>query len=97
MSRARSCPPQALGGLLVLAVRDYKEGIRRDLRSGRTEPSGLPASNVLYYELEDNAWCCIRPSGTEPKIKYYFGVKGKSLEDAAQKLEALKQDLTHSA
>ena len=97
MSRARSCPPQALGGLQVLAVRDYKEGIRRDLRSGRTEPSGLPASNVLYYELEDNAWCCIRPSGTEPKIKYYFGVKGKSLEDAAQKLEALKQDLTHSA
>ena len=97
MSRARSCPPQTLGGLQVLAVRDYKEGIRKDLQTGKTEPAGLPASNVLYYELEDNAWCCIRPSGTEPKIKYYFGVKGKSLEDAAQKLDALKQDLTHSA
>ena len=52
--------------------------------------TGLPSSNVLYYELENNAWCCVRPSGTEPKIKFYFGVKGTSLEDAAKKLEKLK-------
>lgn len=93
MSDARSNPPKTLGGLRVLAVRDYKEDIRKDLVSGETAPTGLPASNVLYYELENNAWCCVRPSGTEPKIKYYFGVKGTSLEDAQQKLEALKQDM----
>ena len=93
MSRARSNPPKTLGGLKVLAVRDYKEDIRKDLVTGETAPTGLPSSNVLYYELENNAWCCVRPSGTEPKIKYYFGVKGSSLEDAAQKLETLKQDM----
>ncbi len=92
MSQARSNPPKTLGGYKVLAVRDYKEGIRKDLVSGETAPAGQPASNVLYYELEDNAWCCVRPSGTEPKIKYYFGVKGTSLEDAQEKLAALEQD-----
>lgn len=92
MSQARSNPPKTLGGYKVLAVRDYKEGIRKDLVSGETAPAGLPASNVLYYELENNAWCCVRPSGTEPKIKYYFGVKGTSLEDAQEKLAALEQD-----
>lgn len=92
MSQARSNPPKTLGGYKVLAVRYYKEGIRKDLVSGETAPAGLPASNVLYYEMEDNAWCCVRPSGTEPKIKYYFGVKGTSLEDAQEKLAALEQD-----
>ena len=92
MSQARSNPPKTLGGYKVLAVRDYKEGIRKDLVSGETAPAGQPASNVLYYELEDNAWGCVRPSGTEPKIKYYFGVKGTSLEDAQEKLAALEQD-----
>lgn len=93
MSEARSNPPKTLGGYQVLAVRDYKEDIRKDLVTGQTAPTGLPTSNVLYYELEHNAWCCVRPSGTEPKIKYYFGVKGNSLEDAAEKLEVLKQDM----
>ena len=51
--------------------------------------TGLPKSNVLYYDLQDNAWCCVRPSGTEPKIKFYIGVKGNSLEDADKKLEEL--------
>ena len=60
------------------------------LATGKTEPTGLPNSNVLYYELSDGAWCCVRPSGTEPKIKFYFGVVGTSLEDSAEKLEALK-------
>ena len=61
--------------------------------TGEVTTTGLPESNVIYYELENNAWCCVRPSGTEPKIKYYFGVKGDSLEDAAEKLETLKKGL----
>ena len=55
------------------------------METGAVKPTGLPASNVLYYDLEDGAWICVRPSGTEPKIKFYFGVKGTSLEDADQK------------
>ncbi len=93
MSGQRSNPPKELGGLEVLAVRDYKEDTRKDMISGEVTPTGLPQSNVLYYELENNAWCCVRPSGTEPKIKYYFGVKGASLDDAQAKLEALKKDM----
>ena len=94
MSEQRKNPPKELGGLKVRAVRDYKTTVRKDLLTGEEEPTGLPASNVLYYELEDHAWCCVRPSGTEPKIKFYFGVKGNSLEDAEVKLEALKRDMT---
>lgn len=93
MSDSRSNPPKTLGGFEVLAVRDYKEDTRRDMRTGEVTATGLPSSNVLYYELSQNAWCCVRPSGTEPKIKYYFGVKGASLEDAEKKLAALKEDL----
>ena len=93
MSDARNNPPKTLGGYQVLAVRDYKEDTRKDMVTGEVTPTGLPASNVLYYELENNAWCCVRPSGTEPKIKYYFGVKGSSLEDATEKMEALKNDM----
>ena len=70
-----------------------KEDTRKDMVTGAVEKTGLPTSNVLYYELSDQAWCCVRPSGTEPKIKYYFGVKGNSLEDAETKLAALKEDL----
>ena len=94
MSSQRENPPKEIGGLKVLAVRDYKADTRRDMRTGEVTATGLPSSNVLYYELEDNAWCCVRPSGTEPKIKYYFGVKGSSLEDASEKLEQLKKAMT---
>lgn len=97
MNEFRSNPPRELGGLKVLAARDYKLDERKDLVTDEVTSTGLPASNVLYYELENNAWCCVRPSGTEPKIKYYFGVKGNSLEDAAAKLEALKKDMTKDA
>ena len=90
MSAARENPPKELGGLRVLAVRDYQADTRTELATGAVTATGLPQSNVLYYELEDNAWCCVRPSGTEPKIKYYFGVKGASLKDAEEKLETLK-------
>ena len=93
MSEYRTNPPKELGGHQVLAVRDYKEDTRKDLSTGEVTKTGLPTSNVLYYELSDNAWCCVRPSGTEPKIKYYFGVKGTSLTDADAKLAALKEDL----
>ena len=93
MSEMRNNPPKTLGGFDVLAVRDYKEDTRKDLVTGEVTATGLPSSNVLYYELSDNAWCCVRPSGTEPKIKFYFGVKGTSLADAEEKLTGLKADL----
>lgn len=94
LSGLRENPPRELGGCRVLAVRDYQTGKRREIQTGKTEDTGLPVSNVLYFELEGQGWCCVRPSGTEPKIKYYFGVKGTSLEDAGRKLELLKKDLT---
>ena len=94
MSRFRSDPPKELGGFRVLAVRDYQEDSRRDMETGEVTATELPSSNVLYYELENNAWCCVRPSGTEPKIKFYFGVKGTSLEDAQEKLEGLRKAMT---
>lgn len=93
MKEQRENPPKELGGLKVLAVRDYQADVRKDLITGEERPTGLPLSNVLYYELENCAWCCVRPSGTEPKIKYYFGVKGTSLEDAQTKLDVLKKDM----
>ncbi len=93
MEGYRGNPPKTLGGCRVLAVRDYLADTRRDLTTGEVTATGLPKSDVLYYELENNGWCCVRPSGTEPKIKFYFGVKGASLEDAEEKLEKLKKDL----
>lgn len=93
MTGARNNPPQQLGPYRVLAVRDYEEDTRKDLISGEVTPTGLPRSNVLYYEMEDHSWCCVRPSGTEPKIKFYFGVKGKDLKDSAKKLDEVRQAL----
>jgi Phosphomannomutase len=93
MQNFRENPPKELGGFKVLATRDYKADERVDLTTGEKTSTGLPSSNVLYYELENNAWCCVRPSGTEPKIKFYFGVKGESMEDAEAKVEKLKEDM----
>ena len=93
MENFRTNPPKELGGLKVLAARDYKKDERVDLVSGDVSATGLPSSNVLYYELEDNAWCCVRPSGTEPKIKFYYGVKGSDMADSEKKLEAIKADM----
>ena len=78
-----------IGGCKVCRVRDYANDTITDLATGKTEPTGLPKSNVLYYELEDEAWVCVRPSGTEPKVKFYIGVKGTSMEEAEKKYEAL--------
>ena len=92
MSNAREKAPAQIGDYKVLAIRDYKNDTRKDMVTGETAPTGLPSSNVLYYELEDNAWCCVRPSGTEPKIKFYFGVKGESLADSQAKLDKLSAE-----
>ncbi|MBQ8952129.1 MAG: phospho-sugar mutase [Eubacterium sp.] len=93
MQTFRENPPKELGGFKVLASRDYKTDERVDFVTGEKTSTGLPSSNVLYYELEDNAWCCVRPSGTEPKIKFYFGVKGSSMEDSEAKVAKLKEDM----
>ena len=73
----------------MLKARDYKADTIKDLATGEITATGLPSSNVLYYDLTDDAWLCVRPSGTEPKVKFYYGVKGASLEDAEQKSEAV--------
>ena len=86
--------PKEFGPYKVERIRDYKEDFIKDLRTGETVPTGLPASNVLYYELNDNAWVCVRPSGTEPKLKFYCGVKGRDLEDANRLVDELDKDLT---
>ena len=93
MEKFRNDPPKALAGLAVLAIRDYSTGIRKDLVTGEETPTGLPKSNVLYFELEDHAWACARPSGTEPKIKFYYGVKEKTMEASEERLERLRQEL----
>jgi len=93
MENFRTNPPKELGGFKVLAARDYKADERVDFATGEKTSTGLPSSNVLYYELEDDAWCCVRPSGTEPKIKFYFGVKGTDMADAEAKLAGLRADM----
>ena len=76
-----------------MSARDYKLDTIKDMASGEVKPTGLPASNVLYYDMNDGAWMCVRPSGTEPKIKFYMGVKGTSLEDAQARLDRLTEEL----
>ena len=68
-----------------MSARDYKKDEIVDIQTGEVKPTGLPSSNVLYYDLTDDAWLCVRPSGTEPKIKFYYGIKGTSMEDADAK------------
>lgn len=97
MTKMRENPPKKLAGLKVLAVRDYKEDTRKDLSTGEMTKTGLPSSNVLYYELSNNSWCCVRPSGTEPKIKFYFGVVGENLQDGEAKLNALNRAMLEYA
>ena len=93
MDKLRKNPPTRFGELEVLKVRDYTTGITKELATGEETPTGLPESNVLYFELTNDSWCCARPSGTEPKIKFYMGVKGSSLEDAAAKNAKLTEEL----
>lgn len=85
MNSLRQNPPAEFAGHKVVAVRDYKADTIKNLETGEVTPTGLPNSNVLYYELTNDAWVCVRPSGTEPKVKFYYGVKGTSLADADEK------------
>jgi phosphoglucomutase len=85
----RKEPPTKIGSYQVVSARDYKRDTITDLETGEVTPTGLPSSNVLYYDLTDDAWVCVRPSGTEPKIKFYYGIKGTSLADADEKSRAL--------
>lgn len=89
METLRNNTPTEVGGYKVTSARDYKLDTIKNMAIGEVKPTGLPSSNVLYYDLEDGAWICVRPSGTEPKIKFYFGVKGTSLKDAEEKENAL--------
>ena len=89
MDNLRNNPPKNFGDLKVKEFRDYKSGETLDIATGTKGSTGLPSSNVLYFELENDSWCCARPSGTEPKIKFYMGVKGSSDADADAKLTQL--------
>ncbi len=88
MDTLRNNTPKSVGDYQVVSARDYQLDTIKDMATGQVEPTGLPASNVLYYDMNDGAWMCVRPSGTEPKIKFYYGVKGTSLEDADAKSKA---------
>ena len=93
ISDLRKNAPREIGGQKVLALRDYRAGTRTSLPEGTVTRLALPQSNVLYFELEEDGWCCVRPSGTEPKIKFYFGVRGADMRAADEKLLRLKEGL----
>ena len=90
MSNMRNTPIEKIGDYKVLTFKDIDRDYVKNMITGEETKTGLPKSNVLYYELEDNNWCCVRPSGTEPNIKLYMGVIGKTEEEADAKLEDLK-------
>ena len=96
MDAYRKNTPKQVGAYKVLRLRDYKNDVITDLATGETIPTGLPKSNVLYFELENDAWFCVRPSGTEPKIKFYAGIKGNSLDDSAKKLDELMEAIRNA-
>ena len=91
MTAMRGKTIDKIGDYKVLTFKDYDKNIVKDMETGKITETGLPKSNVLYYELENNSWCCVRPSGTEPKIKLYMGIKGNSMDDANEKLNDLQQ------
>ena len=91
MTAMRNKNIDKIGEYKVLEFRDYNKNMIKNMQTGETKETGLPKSNVLYYDLENNSWCCVRPSGTEPKIKLYMGIKADSMEKAEKKLEELKQ------
>ena len=95
MTNMRNTDIEKIGDYKVLTFKDVDKDIVKNMQTGEVTKTGLPKSNVLYYELENNSWCCVRPSGTEPKIKLYMGVKGSSKEDASRKLEDLKNAMTN--
>ena len=93
MDTLRKEIPSKIGRYDVVSARDYKADTIKDMKTGEVKPTGLPSSNVLYYDMTDGAWLCVRPSGTEPKVKFYYGVKGTSLEDAKALSEELGKEV----
>ena len=93
MTNKRNMDVEQIGEYKVITFKDIDRDYVKNMITSEESTSGLPKSNVLYYELENNAWCCVRPSGTEPKIKLYMGVKGNNDQDANEKLENLKNDM----
>ena len=91
MTKMRETDIESIGKYKVLVFKDVEKDVVKDMKTGEISKTGLPKSNVLYYELEDNSWCCIRPSGTEPKIKLYMGIKGNTEKEAEEKLAELKE------
>ena len=89
MTNMRKAPKEKIGSEQVLYFRDYQNKTIRNMKTGEITKTDLPESNVLYYELENDSWCCVRPSGTEPKIKFYGGVKASSFEEADKKLKEI--------
>ena len=89
----RKNPPSEVGGFQVVKARDYQAETVKDIQTGEVTGTGLPKSNVLYYDLTDDAWLCVRPSGTEPKVKFYYGIKGSSLADADEKSAKLGEEV----
>ncbi|MCI8992655.1 MAG: phospho-sugar mutase [Eubacterium sp.] len=94
LEKLREMPPAKIGEVKVLKSRDYKTGNVTETATGNVTPTGLPSSNVLYYDMEDAAWVCVRPSGTEPKLKLYYGVKGADFADAKEKASAMEAALS---
>lgn len=97
MDNLRKNPPKAFGDLAVVSMRDYESGKVVNLETGKESKTELPKSNVLYFDLTNDSWCCARPSGTEPKIKFYMGAKGSSLKDAEEKNAKLTECLKEKA
>ncbi len=95
MNSLREHIPSSIGAYDVLSARDYKNDTIKNMTTGEVTPTGLPNSNVLYYDMSDSAWLCVRPSGTEPKVKIYYGVKGTSLEEANEMSKALGEAVLH--
>lgn len=93
MESLRKEPPISFGALEVLKVRDYQNEVITNLKTKETSKTELPKSNVLYYELENNAWVCVRPSGTEPKIKFYFGIMEKGQKEAQNSAEVMEKEI----
>ena len=93
MAKLRNEKIEIIANNKVIALRDYENRIRTEIENENVSDLSLPKSNVLYYELENDSWVCVRPSGTEPKIKFYMGVVGNNLEDSEEKLEKLREAL----
>ena len=93
MDTLRKNPPKEVAGYQVLKTRDYQADEILNVETGEKTGTGLPKSNVLYYDLSDDAWLCVRPSGTEPKVKFYYGVKGTSVADSDEKSERMGKDV----